>query len=589
MRRLILRLIAAFIALAVAGSASAQVVWPPAAAQLRSNPAAGRTALDFPATSPGPTRAPRITDNYEKGYAVNDVWLGPDGRTWQALSVNPYGLWVPIVGGAKRPFDGQTAPAVLYGTRLLISTYTGPALRLRDSGGTTLDIAFRQDDTIDVDAADNFCFATIAAGSLCEITIWYDQSGNARDATATTGNAPVWDPRKRLNGQRVVSFQSRKQAIGSGGPPAVSQYMTIPAFAWTPTTSSFLMAGWVNNGKSDGDEFALLGDPSNQVGWAQSAFSGGIYGIGITGSVDLVIPTTPSVWTVSNSSGFMYVHMNGLFDSKSHNSASATSGALLGFSTHSNYTGALMDLGAFALWTSTLSTSSTEPAIITPVERSFNIQRQADHIVVVIGASDAAGTGSTSGSSWSEAMSRLMDPGVRLYNEASHGRTLPNVLANFTQFVTDLHTIERSSTVRNFVIVQTAVGNDIRSDRTLAQIKADIQSFVTQAKALGSNIKVILGTKTYACDYKNDPTQIEVLQGYNDWIRSSATVPIASGGAGADGYADQAANPLVDDGLYDQTVIMCQSAISYDGVHLNDPYQASMAPIWWAAIRGVLK
>ncbi|MFN8777056.1 MAG: arabinofuranosidase catalytic domain-containing protein, partial [Flavobacteriales bacterium] len=74
----------------------------------------------------------------------------------------------------------QTAQAA-YSVRRLASSYTGPALRVRrSSDNTTQDIGFTASG--DLDQAALLAFVGTSNGF---VTIWYDQSGNARHATQT--------------------------------------------------------------------------------------------------------------------------------------------------------------------------------------------------------------------------------------------------------------------------------------------------------------------------------------------------------------------------------------------------------------------
>lgn len=100
-----------------------------------------------------------------------------------------------IVPAATAPLDGFTQPAAAYSMRRLKSTYTGPAIRLRRaSDNAEQDIGFLgftgfTGSPIDTAAATAFC-----ASTQCFVGIWYDQSGNGRNATAAgsgfTGNQP---------------------------------------------------------------------------------------------------------------------------------------------------------------------------------------------------------------------------------------------------------------------------------------------------------------------------------------------------------------------------------------------------------------
>lgn len=81
--------------------------------------------------------------------------------------------------------DGITTAAA-YGLRQLRSAYSGSAVRVRRSSDSTeQDIGFVSGEF------DNTSFTTFVGGGSGFVKTWYDQSGNARDATQTsTGKQP---------------------------------------------------------------------------------------------------------------------------------------------------------------------------------------------------------------------------------------------------------------------------------------------------------------------------------------------------------------------------------------------------------------
>jgi hypothetical protein len=83
--------------------------------------------------------------------------------------------------------DTYSGAAAAYSLRLLDSTYTGDAIRVRRaSDNTEQDIGFDGNGDLDTSALATFC-----AGTNGFIRTWYDQSGNANHATqGTTANQP---------------------------------------------------------------------------------------------------------------------------------------------------------------------------------------------------------------------------------------------------------------------------------------------------------------------------------------------------------------------------------------------------------------
>jgi len=91
-----------------------------------------------------------------------------------------------IVGSQIQSFVGllDTYPnaAAAYSVRKLRAAYTGNAIQVRrSSDNTTQDIGFTALGNLDTTTLTSFC-----SGTNGFVTTWYDQSGNARNATQTT-------------------------------------------------------------------------------------------------------------------------------------------------------------------------------------------------------------------------------------------------------------------------------------------------------------------------------------------------------------------------------------------------------------------
>jgi len=81
--------------------------------------------------------------------------------------------------GSKRGLlDDQPNAAAAYSVRALSSSYTGPLIEIRDGSGNTRDIYATYNGDLDETAIETFC-----SGTTCTVSKWYDQSGNANDAS----------------------------------------------------------------------------------------------------------------------------------------------------------------------------------------------------------------------------------------------------------------------------------------------------------------------------------------------------------------------------------------------------------------------
>ena len=92
--------------------------------------------------------------------------------------------------------DDYPGAAAAYSLRLLDSTYTGSAIRVRRASDNA-----EQDIGFDNNELDTTALATFCAGTNGFVKTWYDQSGNANYATqTTTGNQPkIYDSNQSAN------------------------------------------------------------------------------------------------------------------------------------------------------------------------------------------------------------------------------------------------------------------------------------------------------------------------------------------------------------------------------------------------------
>jgi len=80
--------------------------------------------------------------------------------------------------------DTYSGASVAYSLRLLSSTYSGSAIRVRRSDDNAeQDIGFRNNEL------DTSTLETFSIGSDCFVVTWYDQSGGTNNATQTTASA----------------------------------------------------------------------------------------------------------------------------------------------------------------------------------------------------------------------------------------------------------------------------------------------------------------------------------------------------------------------------------------------------------------
>jgi hypothetical protein len=109
--------------------------------------------------------------NVQLGSAqVNKVYQGAN-LVWEYIPPTPL-------------LDDYPSAAAAYSLRKLRSAYTGSAIEVRRTNNDVADIGFTSSGTLDTAAL----LAFTGTGALDNgfVTKWYDQSGNAKDATQTT-------------------------------------------------------------------------------------------------------------------------------------------------------------------------------------------------------------------------------------------------------------------------------------------------------------------------------------------------------------------------------------------------------------------
>jgi hypothetical protein len=100
--------------------------------------------------------------------------------------ITPYSNIISVTTLEALLLDTYSGAAAAYSLRKLSATYTGSAIRVRRaSDNTEQDIGF-VDNELDTSALTTFC-----SGTDGFVETWYDQSGNANDATqSTAANQP---------------------------------------------------------------------------------------------------------------------------------------------------------------------------------------------------------------------------------------------------------------------------------------------------------------------------------------------------------------------------------------------------------------
>ena len=103
--------------------------------------------------------------------------------------------------------DTYSGASAAYSLRKLRTTYTGDAIRVRESGGDTeADIGFNSNGDLDTVALLAHCGANDGF-----VVTWYDQSGNRYDVTQ-----PTVDRQPRIVAAGIINTQNSSQALDFG-------------------------------------------------------------------------------------------------------------------------------------------------------------------------------------------------------------------------------------------------------------------------------------------------------------------------------------------------------------------------------------
>jgi hypothetical protein len=146
------------------------------------------------------------------------------------------------VGGFTGILDEFTGAAAAYSVRKLSSTYSGNAMRVRrSSDDTEQDIAFTGSGVLDTSSLLSF----VGTGGTDNgfVTIWYDQSGNAKNALNTTesqqpkivsaGSVVTLDGHPCLDGDVSGNAQLQASDVIDG---AIVNYAIFSTYALKTTT-----------------------------------------------------------------------------------------------------------------------------------------------------------------------------------------------------------------------------------------------------------------------------------------------------------------------------------------------------------------
>jgi hypothetical protein len=138
-------------------------------------------------------------------------------------------------GGLLPLLDTYPNAAAAYSVRKLRTAYTGSAIRVRrSSDNTEQDIGFTALGGLDTTTLTSFC-----SGTNGFVTTWYDQSGNARNATQSTA---TYQPQIVSSGS-VLLYGSKPTMQFDG----LNDFMVSSQFAYSSAVSMYYVTQRVGN------------------------------------------------------------------------------------------------------------------------------------------------------------------------------------------------------------------------------------------------------------------------------------------------------------------------------------------------------
>ena len=158
--------------------------------------------------------------------------------------------------------DTYTGAAAAYSLRKLSNTYSGAAIRVRrSSDDTTLDVGFNADGTLNTTALTTF----VGSGNGF-VSIWYDQSGNGKNATQpASANQPyiiVGGALQTLNGKPSLYFDGASRYLDCGylnGGTKASNFSTFISANFTAVNQNRTIFSSMDAGGNGKDTYNTFG------------------------------------------------------------------------------------------------------------------------------------------------------------------------------------------------------------------------------------------------------------------------------------------------------------------------------------------
>jgi hypothetical protein len=480
-------------------------------------------------------RAPRISDDINSGYNVGHLWNAPGMGLWQCQGNAPgAAAWTRLLTNLK-PLDSIPSDGVqaAYGTRLLREGYTGPCMQVTTGstytfsgnsivityGSTLTNIGFDAQGNLDVHALAAAIGASLpptdASGpqfTCALVTTWYDQSGNARHATATPANAPTITPHLAASdGVPFINFVNGGLTwltynLDSSLASAIVQCLTIPSgLAWNSQNVSIIASlrntetgatttlGGVNPLVSLAGTYAYtVYSATGTLGAAASAAGGAGVFVGALDSFPFFLPASQHIFGVTNTTVYLsaFNDDNNTYQGTAALASTGTGGFIGATSTTSG--GGAMSLDALIIGP---AISAVDMATLrAAMTDTFRGTPQVRDRWICNGDSVGAGAEGSFGMTPQRQAESHFDRPFICYNVAVGGGTVGGTgsasrLATFGTTEATLYSPYGKCLFQNEGGI-----NDIGTGTTPAALYAEMTSWISRVHALGANARAIVST-----------------------------------------------------------------------------------------------
>lgn len=357
-----------------------------------------------------------------------------------------------------------TAPNNAGGTYKAVSGYTGPLIRVVNSGNTaSLDISAGADGYVDSAAILAFTGGSSIDG--VKVDIVYDQTGNGNHVTQTTdASRPVLS--LGINGKPTLTFTG-------------TNFFDLPAaYSINSQAVSFFMLGRYSGGAmfQSATSATSIFQQSTTVG-LRLAF----------GNSSRVVSTNHyqnrAVTHMTSSAAALKIGQDGTLTATASAAAAGTAtGGKLGNSSVAN-TALAGEIELFVFYPAALSDADAGTVCSAMKGMGGTIGTKTRQLVLICD-SLTAGTGATYNRERAWYMAQAIGDQALIYNRGKGGRQLATVVS--TDYATQMAGIYNAGMTKNVMAVLAGT-NDLVSGGTASTLQTTFQSFATLANGTGWN------------------------------------------------------------------------------------------------------